>query len=115
VSRRLSSARGSRGSAALETVAFVPVALLVGTLALQAGTAMWAASSASEAAREAAREYSLTENFSSAQAAASASLPGGLKLTGIQPLAPHGVQLRVAVPRVSLLPQITVTREAVLP
>lgn len=104
-----------RGSAVLEFIAFAPVVLLVGTLALQAGAAVWATSSTTEAAREAARQYSLTDDPAAARAAAVGSLPGSLKVAAMTTLAPHGVELVVDVPRVSVLPTISITRRAVLP
>jgi hypothetical protein len=107
------SRRSERGQAALELVGLLPLLLLFGSFALQAGAAMWTASSVSEAARSSARAYSLGGD---PVAAAGASLPGGLRVKALSYVGPgHGVRLSADVPRVSLLPTFTVTRQVVLP
>lgn len=111
--RRGGGSRGSRGSASLELVALLPLLFAVALLALQGGAVVWVMSSTSEAARAAARAASLGQD---PRVAAEQSLPGGLTLVGFQTVGPgHGVRLDVRVPRVSPLPEYTVTRWAVMP
>lgn len=103
-----------RGVASLEVVALYPILILVATFALQAAAAVWTATVTSEAARVAARAYALGDDPT---AAANGSLPGGLSVDSlaITGAGDHAVQLRVQVPRVSVLPRFTVTRSAVMP
>jgi Flp pilus assembly protein TadG len=106
--------RAERGTASLEVIALYPVLVLLGLFALQAGAAMWTTSLASEAARSAARAAALDRD---PRAAAAGSLPASVALTSVTRFgAPaHGVRVTVRVPRVSPIPALTVTREAVLP
>jgi hypothetical protein len=91
----------------------LPVLFLVASLLLQAGAAMWAASSTVEAARTGARAFALGED---PRSRAERSLPGALHLTSVQTFGPgHGVRVTVEVPRVSPLPTFRVTRQAALP
>ena len=103
-----------RGAASLELVGLLPLLLVFGSYAFQAGVAMWTASSTAEAARTAARAASLGDDPTSA---AAASLPGALEVDRLESFAgpAHGVRLYVDVPRVSLIPQFEVVRSAVLP
>jgi hypothetical protein len=110
--RRLRPGR-DRGSASLELVGLLPVVLLLGLLALQAGVAMWTMTSTAEAAREAARASSLGAD---PYAAAEGSLPAALHVKSLHSAgAGHGIRLTVDVPRIFLLPRFEVSREAILP
>jgi len=106
--------RADRGVASLEVIALYPVLVLLGTFALQAGAAVWTVALTTDAARTAARAASLDQDPATAAAAA---LPGALDVSAVRPFgAPaHGVSVTVRVPRVSPLPQFTVTRRAVMP
>ena len=110
----MSRRRRDPGSASLELLALVPIALTVALLTLQAGAAAYTAISAQEAARTAARAASLDQDPA---AAARAALPGTLRLVSLTTIGPtgHGVRLVVEVPDISPLRTFQVTRQAVLP
>jgi hypothetical protein len=102
-----------RGTAGIEMVGLLPLVLIAGMLTLQAGAAMWTASTTSEAARSAARAYSLGLD---ARGAAEGSLPGSIKVVSVTLFGPeHGVRLTTEVPRVSPLPAFRVTRQVIMP
>jgi hypothetical protein len=103
-----------RGVASLEVVALYPILVLLGTFALQAGAAVWTVALTTDAARTAARAAALDEDPA---AAAQGALPEALDVAAVRSFgAPaHGVSVTVRVPRVSPLPQFTVTRQAVMP
>ncbi len=103
---------GERGLVAIEFVVLIPVVILIATMAMQIGVAGWTATQTERAARDGARALSLGENVT---AAASSSLPGILSIDQISTPGSETVRLRVKVPRVSVLPQSTVTREVTLP
>jgi hypothetical protein len=91
----------------------------VGSLLLQLGVAIWTTVAADTAARSAARAVTLG---GTAFDAATTSLPGSLRVSPgdveVDPLSsPDGVRvtLTIKVPRVSLLPGLSVTRDAVMP
>jgi len=130
---RVAGRVADRGVASIEVIALYPVLVLLGTFALQAGAAVWTVTLTTDAARTAARAASLDENPA---AAAEGALPASLDVAavrsfdvgvgggvgqvgvggGVGPGAPaHGVSVTVRVPRVSPLPQFTVTRQAVMP
>ena len=116
-SKRFSVGRRDRGTASLETVALLPIVILVGSLLLQLGVAVWTTVAADTAARSAARAVTLDRD---PLTAANSSLPGGLSvgLGDIDTLpTSDGVRviLRVNIPRVSVLGALSVTREAVMP
>lgn len=117
-SSRMRVGRSSRGSAALETVALLPIIIFVGTLLLQVGVAVWTTVAADTAARSAARAFTLHRD---PLAAANDSLPGGLRVspgdidTVNSPEDVVRVTLRINIPRVSILPTFTVQRDAVMP
>jgi hypothetical protein len=106
--------RRDGGVASLEVIALYPLLVLFGTVALQAGAAVWTVALTDDAVRTAARAASLDEDPA---AAAAAALPGAIDVRSVGSFgAPaHGVRLTVEVPRVSPLPVFTVTREAVMP
>lgn len=106
-----------RGTAALETVALLPIIILVGSLMLQLGVAAWTTVAADTAARSAARAATLDRD---PLAAANNSLPGSLTVSPGNVHTLHSpddvrVTLRINIPRVSLLPVFTVQRDAVMP
>lgn len=98
--------RADRGTASIEVVALIPVLILVAMLVLQLGVAGWTASQTAEAARQSARAQSLGQD---PHAAAEQALPGALRVDRIS-AGGDTVTLWVEVPRVSLLPQFTVSR-----
>lgn len=105
-------ARREKGQASLEVVALLPVVLLVGLLAFQAGVAIWTISSTTEAARAAARAFSLGRD---PEAAANASLPGSLE-ANVTTFGPdHGVELTVQIPQVTPIGLGPVVRRVVMP
>jgi hypothetical protein len=103
-----------RGVASLEVIALYPLLVLFGTFALQAGAAVWTVALTDDAARTAARAASLDQDPA---AAAAAALPAALDVAGVRSFGEpaHGVSVTVRVPRVSPLPEFTVTRAAVMP
>ena len=124
---RVRCGRRDRGSAALETVALLPLLIFVGSFFLQLGVAVWTTAAADTAARSAARALSLTQGslerggpLIRARKAANDSLPGSLSAENVtaDPLpGADGVKVTVwvEIPRVSVLPLSTVQREAVMP
>ena len=91
----------SRGSASIEMVAILPVVLLMMLLAFYVIAVSYTTHAASQAARDAARAFSLDQ---SPQAAASASLPGGVSLVAVTTFGPyHGVRVEVSGP--AMLPE----------
>lgn len=103
--------RRERGSASIEIVALVPVLVGVAMLVFQLGVASWTAAQTQEAAREAARAKSLGRDVGGAAAGA---LPGSLHVKAIDADG-DTVTLTVDVPKVSVLPTLTVTRHASMP
>lgn len=102
-----------RGTASLELVGLLPLVAVVCLLLLQGAAALFAMQAASDAVRQAARADSLGRD---PRTAAEQALPGGLRVDSFTSFGPgHGARLTVRVPRLSPIPQITVTREAVLP
>lgn len=111
-SSRRATRRDDRGTASLELVALMPVVAVVVILAFQFFAVVFVAHAADDAARQAARAQSLGDD---ASAAARASLPDGLEPVGSVSQGSEKVTVRVRVPRLSPLPQYTVTRSAVMP
>lgn len=102
--------RDDRGTAALELVGMLPVVAVLATLALQFFAVVFVAHATDDAARQAARAQSLGD---SPYGAAQDSLPGGVDFTVDR--SGETVTVKVKVPRLSPLPQATVTREATMP
>lgn len=106
-------ARRDRGTASIEMVGILPLVLMMMLVALQLMAMAYTAHGASQAARDAARAYSLDE---SPQAAAAASVPGGVRLVSVTTFGPHhGVRVVVQAPSVQLLGNRQVTREVTMP
>jgi hypothetical protein len=103
--------RGARGVASVEVLVLAPMLLFLATLVLQLGVAGWTASQTEEAARQSARAQSLGQD---ARGAAEGALPGALD---VRTMSSGGdtVTLTVNVPRVSVLPTFTVTRQVSIP
>lgn len=102
-----------RGAASIEMVGLVPMVMLILLLALQVFTISYTVHGASQAAREAARAYSLDQ---SPQAAAEASVPGGVSLVSVTTFGPrHGVRVVVDAPPIFLVGDGRITREVVMP
>lgn len=114
---RVLTALRDRGSAGLETVVLIPIIILVGSLLLQVGVAVWTTVAVDGAARSAARAATLGRD---PLEAARGSLPGSLAVRTSDITTSHGsdevrVTLTVDIPRVSILPRFTVQRDAVMP
>lgn len=115
---------GDRGTASLELVALSPFILLFALVALQVGALLWAVTTVDEAVRQGARAQSLGQ---SGCAAVRGALPGTLTLStctqssgvGGPGDGPHQVQVEVDAPILpgiaSLVPDATITRDAVMP
>lgn len=102
-----------RGTASIEMVGLVPMVVLIMLLALQVLTIAYTVHGASQAARDAARAYSLGE---SPEAAAAASVPGGVSLVSVTTFGPrHGVRVEVQAPPVFKLGDGRITREVTMP
>ena len=115
--RRAGAAGKSRrpdvGQASIELVGLVPVVLIVVVLVLQLLAMVYTAHAASQAARDAARAYSLDE---SPQAAAAASLPGGVSLVSVTTFGPnHGVRVAVHAPPVLVIGDGQISRAVTMP
>jgi hypothetical protein len=105
--------RGQAGSASIELLAMIPLALIFAILVIQVGGAMWAVTSLNEAVRQGARAESLDRDGC---AAARAALSPRLSVVSCTTSAPSVVRMTIAVPQVSeYVPDLTVTRTAVLP
>lgn len=97
----------------MELVGLLPVVVLACMMLLQGAAAIFATHAATQAARQAARADSLGGN---AAAAADAAMPGGLRVASMSSFGPgHGVRVTVRIPRLAPVPEMTVTRQAVLP
>ncbi|QDP96617.1 pilus assembly protein TadE [Microlunatus elymi] len=106
-------ARRERGTASLEFVGLLPVVLIAMVLVLQLFAAAYTAHAAHQSARDAARAYSLGE---SPQAAAEASLPGGVDLVSVSTFGPHhGVRVVVRAPSVLKIGDPHFSSEATMP
>jgi hypothetical protein len=99
------------GTASLELVGLLPLVVIVVSLALQYAAVVFVAHSADDAARQAARALSLGRDPTGA---AKAVLPPGLDVQ-VRSGGSGRVTVQVEVPRLSPLPQKTVTRSAVMP
>ena len=104
--------RRDGGSASLELVGLVPVIVLVMGVLLYAASAVYTVHAANQAARDGARALSLGRPV---PAAVERSLPGAVELERITYPPTGGVRLQVQTVKVGFLPQMTVTRHAVLP
>lgn len=111
MSRAERAERAERGSVSIEVVALVPLLVLVALLVLQLGAAGWTASQTSEAARVAARAQSLGQD---PLAAAERVLPDAMEVVEVRSDG-GAVEIEVRVPRVSPLPEFTVTRDVAMP
>jgi len=91
----------------------IPLALVFAILALQVGGAMWAVTELNEAVRQGARAQSLERDGCGA---ARGALSPSLTVVRCTTSAPSTVTMTIRVPRVSqFVPDLTVTRSAVLP
>lgn len=105
--------RRDRGSAAIEAAVLIPLAMGVLLVIVQVIAMAYASHGVSQAARDGARAYSLGQ---SPQAAASASLPGGLSLVSVTTFGPnHGVTVTAEAPALVVLTDRTVTRSVTMP
>ncbi len=104
--------RRDRGSAVIEFVGLAPLILVIGLVAMQVFGVIYAQSAASQAARDAARARSLGDSYN---AAAEASLPGGVTLVSAQPTDENGVTVTVEAPQIVFLTDRTVTRTVIMP
>lgn len=101
------------GVASVETVALLPMLVLLAVFVLQGGAVVWTVTATDLAVRQAARADALGGD---ARGAAARALPDGLSVERIDRFGPgHGVRLEVEVPRVAPLPRLTVTRTIELP
>lgn len=101
--------------AAVEAAALVPILLVMATFVLQGAAAIWTVTATDVAVRQAARAESLGAP-GGGRAAAEDALPGALSVKRIRYFGPdRGVNLEVEVPRVSFLPQFTVSRTIEMP
>lgn len=99
-----------QGTASLELVGLMPVVAVVVSLALQYAAVVFVAHTADDAARQAARALSLGRDpMSAADDVVPSNLDVQVLTTGSR------VTVRVEVPRLSPLPQKTVTRSADMP
>jgi hypothetical protein len=99
------------GTASLELVGLMPLVAVVASLALQDAAVVFVAHATDDAARQAARAVSLGRD---AKSAARGAVPSGLEVQ-VTSEGSGRVTVRVEVPRLSPLPQPTVTRSAVMP
>lgn len=101
------------GVAAVETVALLPILILLAMYVLQGAAVIWTTTATDLAVRQAARAQSLGRD---PRSAAEAALPSALSVKSIAPVgSDNGIRLEVEVVRVAPLPRFTVTREMHLP
>lgn len=104
--------RRDEGSASLELVGLIPVLVVLLGLLLWAGSFVFTVHAANQAVRDGARAMSLGQ---SAPVAIQRSLPGAVTVQNVSYLPAGGVRLQVRTVDVGYLPQMTVTRQAVMP
>lgn len=111
MTRRPRRTRREDGTASLELVGLMPLIAVVASLALQYAAVVFVAHATDDAARQAARAASLGRDPVSA---AQGVVPSGLDIQ-VTTGGSGRVTVRVEVPRLSPLPQPTITRSAVMP
>lgn len=105
--------REDHGSATLEMVGIVPVAVAVLLTLIQVVFAVYTTHATNQAVRDGARAASLGR---SAEVAIQRSLPDGLSAQSVSySHGGEGVRLTVRVPRVAVFPSMTIDRTAVMP
>lgn len=104
--------RRDEGSASLELVGLIPVVVTILGVLLYAASLVYTVHAANQAVRDGARALSVGR---SVPAAVERSLPGAVEVERITYPATGGVRLQVRTVEVGFLPQLTVTRHAVLP
>jgi hypothetical protein len=109
--RRRARRERDAGTASLELVGLMPIVAVVASLALQYAAVVFVAHTADDAARQAARALSLGRDPTSA---AEDVVPSNLDVQ-VLTSGTGRVTVRVEVPRLSPLPQKTVTRSADMP
>jgi len=112
--RRLHRARTARrdeGTSTIEVLGFVLIAVMIILVVLQVVAFSMTVSATNQAVRDGARALSLGR---SAEAAIDASLPDNLSASRITYPA-GGVRIEVRVPRIGVMPQLTVERQATMP
>lgn len=67
-----------------------------------------------EASRDGARVYAQTNDFAAATSAARRDVPS-LFAVSTSAVAPHGISVRVSIPRLYGMPGLTVTKTTVMP
>lgn len=116
-------ARRDDGVASLELLGILPLVFVIAALGLQVGAFLWAVTNTNEAVRQGARAESITGGTGCSSARA--TLAPSLRVQsceaegGPSPLTPSYVVMEVEVPVLGLVdrfvPDVTVTRRAVLP
>jgi len=109
--RRGDTGRGDEGTSTLEVLGFVPIACVIILVVLQVVAFSMTVSAANQAVRDGARALSLGR---SAEVAIEQSLPDNLTASRITYPA-GGVRIEVRVPRIAIMPQLTVARQATMP
>lgn len=101
-----------RGSSALEVTGLMGVVVLLLLLGLQVGAAVYTTQAANQAVRDGARALSLGDD---AAQAVERSLPGSLTARSVTYPGAGAVRIEVVVPSLKVLPELVVSREAVMP
>ncbi|ADG75456.1 TadE family protein [Cellulomonas flavigena DSM 20109] len=104
--------RRDEGSASLELVGLVPTVVALLGLMLYAASFVYTVHAANQAVRDGARALSLGQP---AGPAIDRSLPGAVEVAAVTYPSTGGVRLEVRTVDVGYLPQMTVTRYAVMP
>lgn len=121
---RLVRRRRDEGVASLELLGILPLVFVIAAIGLQVGAYLWAVTNTNEAVRQGARAQSLgKDGCAAAEATLASSLvqerPCSSSGGGSGPFSNDSVTLVVRVPTLGLverfLPDVTVTRTAVLP
>jgi hypothetical protein len=109
--RRRVAGRRDEGTSTLEVLGFAPIAVLIILVVLQVIAFTMTVTAANQAVRDGARAMSLGR---SAEVAIERSLPDNLSASRIT--YPAGaVRIEVRVPRIAIMPQLTVERQATMP
>ncbi len=121
--RALLRGRRDDGATSLELLGLMPLVFVIAALGLQVGAFLWAVTNTNEAVRQGARAESLTGGTGCS--AARATLAESLRVLDCQaeggpsPFTPSYVVIQVEVPVLGMVdpyvPDVTITRRAVLP
>ncbi|WP_162616428.1 TadE/TadG family type IV pilus assembly protein [Xylanimonas allomyrinae] len=103
-----------RGASTIEVLGAIPAVVLVILVVVQVCAFVWTVTAADQAVRDGARALSLGGSPAQVAAAVERSLPGGLDARSLDVVGER-VMLQVDVPRLPVVPAMTITRDASMP